>query len=218
MLQLDQVAAVAAPGGRLAATGWVQLAPGPARLYVTGRLENVSLAAVPGVSARQNIRGRADARFAVSGTSRNVRAAATVYLSRLAYNQARLESAEARLDYEDGIIFVRALQAEDERGQLVAAGTVGRRGELDLQVRARGIDLAALLAPFTEQPVEGIAYFAGRLGGTVREPRLGGDLQLYAGRIGGISTDYAEGQLVIRPNEAVLESLELRLYPGQVIV
>jgi autotransporter translocation and assembly factor TamB len=156
--------------------------------------------------------------FAVSGTPRDLHGGATVQLSRLFYNTVRLNAATARLDYQDGVVYVRSLRAADPRGRLVAAGTVGQKGDLHLQVRAKGINLAALLAPFTKERASGTAYFSGGIGGTVRDPRLAGQLQVYAGRLGSVSTDYAEGQVVVRSDQVQAAPLVMRIYPGQVTV
>jgi autotransporter translocation and assembly factor TamB len=216
MLQLDRIAAEAERGGRLAANGWVQLQPGPPRLYVKGQLEHINLAALPGVSPRTNIGGQASVQFAFSGPPRDLHGGATVQLAHLAFNTARLEAATAHVEYQDGVFYVRSVQAADRRGRLNLAGRVGEKGGLDLQVRARGIDLAALLAPFTKAPASGTAYFTGSIGGTARDPRLAGHLQVYAGRLGAVRTDYAEGQVVLRPDRVATERLTLRIYPGQV--
>ena len=52
MVQFDRLTATTVRGGRLTATGWAQVQPGPPRLYATGRLENINLAGLPGVSPR----------------------------------------------------------------------------------------------------------------------------------------------------------------------
>ena len=47
---------------------------------------------------------------------------------------------------------------------------------------------------------------------------MAGQLQVYAGQIGGVATDYAEGQVVVRPDQVEAEPLVMRIYPGQVTV
>lgn len=218
MVQVDQVSARAAHGGRLTATGWAQVQPGPAHIYATGRLEGVNLAGLPGVSPRLKLRGQGNVQFAVSGTPQDLHGGAFLQVAGLTLNTARFNTAVARLDYQDGFLYVRSLQAKAPLGTLVAAGTVARHGNMDLQVRAKGVDVAALLAPFTRQPASGTAYFAGTVGGSVREPRLSGNLQLYAGRVGPVSMDYAEGRIALTPDRLETDGLVLRLYPGEVTV
>src|SRR5437764_1146824 len=124
----------------------------PHSAHLKARGGDVNLAGLPGTSPRLQMRGVGDLQVAVSGEGNDLHAAASVNVSHLAVNQARLDTAVARLDYQDGVLYVRSLRATDPLGRLTAAGTVGRKGELGLQVRAKGIDLAALLAPFTKQP------------------------------------------------------------------
>lgn len=216
MLELDRVTASEPRGGRLTATGWAQLIPGPARVYVTGQVSQIDLADLPGVPPRTKLDGTADAQFAMSGTLRDLHAAASVQLSHPTFNSVRLNAMAARLDYQDGVLYVRSLQATDPRGKLLAAGTVTQKGALNLQVRAKGIDLAALLAPFSRGPASGTAYFSGSIAGSMRQPRLSGQLQVYAGQVGPVTTDYAAGQLVLSPDRVETNNLVLRIYPGQV--
>jgi hypothetical protein len=217
MLELDRVSA-AARGGQLTATGWAQLVPGPARLYLTGQVSRVNLAHLPGVPPRTRTAGTADAQFAVSGTPKDLHAGATIHLSDPEFNTVRLTAAAARLDYQDGVLYVRSLQASDPRGRLAAAGRVAQHGRLDLQVRARGIDVAALLAPFTRERTSGTAFFRGSLGGTIRAPQLDGRLQLYAGQVGSVGVDYAAGPVTVLPDRVETTGMVLRLYPGQITV
>jgi hypothetical protein len=218
MLQLDRITASEPGGGRLSATGWVQLAPGPASVYVTGQASQIDLADLPGLPPRTRLDGTGDVQFAVSGTRQDLHGGATVRLFHPSFNSARLDAVVARLDYQDGVLYVRSLQAADPRGRLNAAGTVARNGDLNLQVRAKGIDLAALMAPFSRQRASGIAYFSGSIDGTVRQPRLAGQLQVYGGRIGPVDTDYAGGEVVLLPDRVETTGLMLRIYPGQVTV
>src|SRR5437879_10109136 len=123
-----------------------------------------------------------DPLIAVSRTPQDLQAGATIHLSRPSFHSAHLNVVAGRLDYQDGVLYVRSLHATDPRGRLAAAGSIARNGAMNLQVRARGIDLAALLVPFTRERASGTAYFSGSIDGAVRQPRLAGQLQGYAGQ------------------------------------
>jgi hypothetical protein len=81
--------------------------------------------------------------------------------------------------FDRGDIRIASGRMESPAGTAVIEGTIASRGAVALQVRASGIDLAALsrAAGAKEQQITGAGYFAGEVTGTLRDPVAAGTFQ-----------------------------------------
>jgi len=129
---------------------------------------------ITGVSSRTKLGGRADLQFAVSGPARDLHGGATVQLSRLFYNIARLDAATAHLDYQNGVVLCTLTSGVGPTRTADRGGHGGTQGCSEAAGARQSINLAAVLAPFIKTPASGTAYLVGQVRGTVRDSTAGG--------------------------------------------
>jgi autotransporter translocation and assembly factor TamB len=199
----------------LQAQGWLDLRARPIQLYVSGTAEGIALAQWVN-TPRLKLDGLGRGRFAFFGPPDSLSGQAAFEVSPLQVNRASYDRAVGRVRLRRGLIEVRALSIVDPAGTGLVSGTIQPGGKLALGVRASGLQIEPLLAPYTKTPPRGTAFFWGQIGGTTTQPRLTGNLQLYGGRFGAYRVDYVEGEINATPQAISTERLVARLYPASI--
>jgi hypothetical protein len=199
------------------ADAWMDMRARPARLYAEGTIDGIRLQEWLR-SSKVRLGGEAKAQFHVVGTPDALRGEASVSVAPLRINNARYARASARVRLRDGTLIVHDAVIADPAGSATAAGLILPGGRLAMTVRATSLRLGPLLKPYTQEPVQGTAYFWGQLAGTTSQPQLTGNLQVYAGRVGRYRVDFAEGPILVTPERVASERLMARLYPTSLVL
>jgi TamB, inner membrane protein subunit of TAM complex len=199
----------------LQAQGWLDLRARPIQLYVSGTAEGIALAQWVN-TPRLKLGGLGRGRFALFGPPDSLSGQAAFEVAPLRVNRASYDRAVGRVRLRRGLIEVRALSIIDPAGTGLVSGTIQPGGKLALGVRASGLQIQPLLAPYVKAPPRGTAFFWGQIGGTTTQPRLTGNLQLYGARFGAYRVDYVEGEITATPQAIATENLVARLYPASI--
>ena len=135
--------------------------------------------------------------------------AGQVALDRGRVSRQRIDHAEAHLTPEAGLIRIADAEARVNGSRLYAAGTVDPGGPLDMRVWAENLRPADITAALgLSFPAEGGLALSGEVGGTLRNPRLAGEVTAHGLVVGGEAFD-ASGAMEYQGGTLRLRSLQL---------
>jgi TamB, inner membrane protein subunit of TAM complex/Domain of Unknown Function (DUF748) len=203
--------------GKLRAAGWIDLHDRPMRLYAAGTASELALRTLTSATT-QSLAGWVNGRFVVAGSPGQWSGAASVRAHDLQIAGHTVEQAVARLELDEGKLHVVRFVATDPKGTLVASGDVTPGGDLGLRLRAAGIDLEQWITPSGTSRVSGVGFLSGALEGTIRDPHLAADVDLYDVRLGEASVDFASGHVTASRSAVTLDpenGFVARLYPAE---
>ncbi|MEO7715006.1 MAG: translocation/assembly module TamB domain-containing protein [Capsulimonas sp.] len=175
-----------------------------------------------GQPTKTSIGGFADIAFVGGNAGRPLTIVSNVTVAHARLQQTLLQSFKGRLTYVDGqgLTLNRVLIA-DAHGAGTASGKIlltGKDPVLDLSINAASLQLGPLLKPYTKQDIDGLAFFQGRLTGTVSAPRAEGDLHLFHAHIDNINLDAVTGRIAASPNGMRLQDIYVRRYPARAYI
>lgn len=201
-------------GGTLQGRGWLEIGRSGevANLYVTGRASDVDVAQLPrewlkgalpepGTAPQAGneltLAGTVSGDFVLSGAPADLHTSAYVRAAPLSVNKEQFQEVAGRVRWTLGGS-LEIPYATVTTAQLAASvsGTVSEKGELNLRLEGRGVDLAKALAGRVKEPVEGNAFVAATVTGTLKEPRVEGRLQVYQPKFRDFGADYVEGEFL----------------------
>ena len=206
-------------GGQVALRGTV-VTGRPLVLQFSGEARGVNLAAfrAPGGDVRTlGLGGRADAQVLADNIGHPFRVVANVAVARPHIGKTALVAARARLSFTpgQGLTISRAV-VRSAQGAALVSGTIPaglKNGHWDLSVDAAGLNLAALVAPYTPVPVGGLAYFQGRVQGPAATPQAVGQVQLLNPRFRRFTADVVSGALAASAGGVRLNDVVVRRFP-----
>jgi len=135
--------------------------------------------------------------------------AGRVALDRGRVGGQRIDHAEAQLAPEAGRIRIAEAEARVNGSRLQAAGTIDPEGPIDLRVWAENLRPADVTAALgLNVAAEGGLTLSGEVGGTLRNPRLAGEVSAHSLVVGGEAFD-ASGALEYQGGTLRLHSFQL---------
>lgn len=127
-----------------------------------------------------------------------------------------IEKGTGSILLQNRTILIRHAAINTLKGQVKATGSLTNDGILNLQVYASNISLPILLQPFGYEQLAGIANFEGTLSGTISNPKLAGQINLYKGTLLGFEYDFVTGKLAATRQELMLENPKLRAREAEI--
>ncbi|BDI33065.1 hypothetical protein CCAX7_51160 [Capsulimonas corticalis] len=166
--------------------------------------------------------GLADVAFVGGNAGRPLTIVSNITVARARLQRTQLQTLKGRLTYVDGqgLTLNRVLIA-DTHGAGTASGKISLASNdpvLDLSINAAALQLGPLLRPYTQQDIDGLAFFQGRLTGSVSSPRAEGDLHLFHAHVNNINLDAVTGRIAASPNGMRLQDIYIRRYPARAYV
>lgn len=174
--------------------------------------QNVDLRKLPHLDVDELIRGRADIRGLISGTTSNpimsVAANGNALVSIEGIHASSIENVDFSLtgDIKDRALFLNAAEAVSTSGRFRAEGRVGFDGALDLHVAAASVSLTA----YPGSAVEGTAYADLRIGGTISDPSASGIAEVYSATVGEYRLPFVSSQITYANERLSLTDLTAR--------
>jgi hypothetical protein len=204
-------------GGSVQGTGWVDLASGPGEFYGVGRAEGLDAERVPWGRPGLKVQGRISGDFVLSGTPEAPSASAYVRAAPLTVNGERVSEVTGRVRYAGGSLEIPYATVKDLRLQASLWGIVSQDGAVRLRLTGRGIDLARALSGRVEDPARGTAFVAASVTGTLEQPQVEGQVQVYKPGFRDLDADYARfGFTATGLREVELSGLELVRAPERI--
>jgi len=218
---------VVTPGGL--STQHLVLQNGPAQYRLSGGLTfdppsaaNIHLEAEnidaqwwsAALASAPNMTGTLSADLTVNGPLSAPSVAGQVALDHGSVSGQRIDHADAHLTPEAGRIRIADAEARVNGSRLQAAGTIDLGGPVDIRVwgeNLRPADITAALG--LSFPAEGGLTLSGEVGGTVRSPRLAGEVSAHGLVVGGEPFE-ASGALEYQGGTLRLRSLQLLQGPS----
>ena len=210
--------------GTLSLRGSASLAGKTPVVNFAGRGQGLDLSQLrisrPGKAS--SLGGLADVAFVGGNAGRPLTIVSNVTIVHARLQSTLLQSLKGRLTFVQGqgLVLNRVLIA-DTHGAGTASGTIRLASKdpvLDLSVNAASLQLGPLLRPYTKQDIDGLAFFQGRLTGTVSAPRAEGDLHLFHAHVNNINLDAVTGRIAASPNGVRLQNIYVRRYPARAYV
>ena len=213
------------PGGGAASVhGTVNTSGKTPAVLMAGNVSGLNLSALrlPASPALKslNLGGLANAQFVVGSGGGPVMLTANVEAQNLRLRQTQFQSLVGRVAWKQGgPVTVAKLVVRGPQGTLTAAGTVPvtpKSGNWDLAVRAAGLDVPALLRPYSKLALGGSASFDGKIVGPLKAPQAIGAVRLAAPRFGRYAADFISGNVTASASAVRLDSVTLRRFPAVV--
>ena len=207
--------------GQAALRGTVDLSGAKPVLLLAGMVKGVNLAALrlpSAVKAKNlNLAGAADVQFLADNQGRPLSVVANVSVGGLRLRRTTLQSLAGRVAWtQGGAITLTKLVARDAAGTAAVSGTVpAGGGRWDLTVRTAGLDVAALLRPYSQVALNGRAAFDGRVIGPANAPQVVGAARLIEPRFGRYAADLVTGNVSADLKGVRLRDVTLRRFPTE---
>jgi len=192
-------------------------------LLLAGAVRGVDLAKLrlpPTVKVKNlNLGGLADVQFLADNQGRPLSVVADVSAANLRLRQTTLRSLAGRVVWTQGqSLTLTRFVARNAGGAAAVSGTVpagGPAGRWNLNVRAAGLDIGALLRPYSQAALSGRAAFDGKVVGPAGAPQLVGAARLIEPRFGRYAADLITGNLTGNFNGVRLQGVTLRRFPTE---
>ena len=207
--------------GQAALRGTVDLSGAKPVLLLAGMVKGVDLAALrlpPAVKAKNlNLGGVADVQFLADNQGRPLSVVANVSAANLRLRRTTLHSLTGRVAWtQGGAITLTRMVARDASGTAAVSGTVPvGTGRWDLTVRTAGLDVTALLRPYSNLALGGRAAFDGKVVGPASAPQAVGAARLIEPRFGRYSADLVTGNISAGLAGVRLRDVTLRRFPTE---
>ncbi len=189
-------------------------------VLLAGTLVNVNLASVhlpPSANAKKlTLGGLASAQFIADNFNRPFSVAADVQVQHPKFQKTALNALNGRVLWTLGqpITLVHASLAAGA-GRLAASGTIpAGSGQWNLLVRTAGLDLGALLKPYTTSALSGQAAFSGRVTGPWNSPLVAGAVRVLEPQYGRFSADLVTGNVSANSSALHLQDMTVRRFPA----
>ena len=211
-------------GGQVQAHGTVNTAGKTPAVLLAGQVSGLNLSALrlPASPALKslNLGGRVNAQFVAGNGGGPVTLTANVEAQNLRLRQTQFQSLTGRVHWKQGgAVTVAKLLVRGTQGTLTAAGTIPvtpRGGGWNLTVRAAGLDVPALLRPYSKLALGGSASFDGKIVGPQSAPSAVGAVRLAAPRFGRYAADFISGTVTASASDVRLDNVTLRRFPAVV--
>lgn len=210
-------------GGTAAARLTVDARGPKAVVKTAGQADGVNLALLrlpPAMAAkRPNLGGRATVAFLGSNVGQPLTFTANVSVAHPSVRQTTLAAVGGRVVWSPNRSLTLAGATLTDAGGRTATVSgrvpVGQSGgRYDLQVSAAGLDLNALLRPYTRLDVGGLAGFQGTITGPANNPQASGLVQLNGARYGRYAIDAARGLVTASVSRLAFENVVVRRFPA----
>lgn len=208
--------------GQAALQGTVDTTGAKPVLLLAGAVRGVDLARLrlpPTVKVKLNLGGLADVQFLADNQGRPLSVVANVSAANLHIRETTLRSLAGRVAWTQGKdITLTRLVARDAGGMAAVSGTIpagGAAGRWNLNVRTAGLDIAALLRPYSRVALSGRAAFDGKVVGPANAPQVVGAARLIEPRFGRYAADLVTGNLTVGLNGVRLQDVTLRRFPTE---
>lgn len=208
--------------GQAALRGTVDTTGAKPVLLLAGTVRGVDLARLrlpSAVKAKNlNLGGLADVQFLADNQGRPLSVVANVSAANLHLRQTTLRSLTGRAAWtQGGTITLTRLVARDSSGLAAVSGTIpaGAAGRWNLTVRSAGLDIAALLRPYSRVALSGRAAFDGKVVGPAGAPQVTGAARLIEPRFGRYAADLVTGNLTAGLDGVRLQDVTLRRFPTE---
>lgn len=188
-------------------------------VLLAGTLANVNLATVhlpPSVNTKKlTLGGTASAQFLADNFHRPFSLAADVQVQKPKFQKTALNALNGRVLWTLGqpITLVHASAAAGA-GRVATSGTIpAGSGQWNLRVRTAGLDVGALLKPYTTSALSGRAAFDGKITGAFNAPSAVGAVRLLEPQYGRFSADLVTGNVRASLSTLRVQDMTLRRFP-----
>lgn len=212
LLLLRDLQATHKSGGLLKGEGHLVWEQGTPYLMVRTEVENLDLAHMPSwpdlPEELQTLEGILEGTAFISGKAlgrEHLSVMGTLGGRDMGMADWEMASAQASFWFKEGELYLNPLTVQDAQGGILSVqGTLTEEWAYDVQVEAKGVDLAQ----YTGE-IQGRGDFAGRLYGKGENPSLEGEVQLWDLVYGEYGMQYLEGSLAGNLEEWYLDDVYL---------
>ncbi|MDO8682378.1 MAG: translocation/assembly module TamB domain-containing protein [Armatimonadota bacterium] len=202
--------------GSVAASGVIDVRRRDYPIDISGSATGVRLDLIP-IVKRAGLSGSTNARFTLTGLASEPVLNTSVQVNRGNLNKVAFNKGVAELEISRGRLAIQEASAVVAGGAIKLNGVI-TANNIDLQTTALGVDAGKLLQALGFKGYAGVAYFRGRVSGPLREPVVVGTVEVFNGKAGNLTFDYARGQVAGTRKAIALSETSIKRYPTEALV